>query len=65
MRERFRMFSYRQIRRFSHAENKLAVLRYIEERLVVRGPPALEVPLAVYRLLACGISHLVNLGSSQ
>jgi hypothetical protein len=38
MRERLRMFAYRQIKRFSHAKRKDAIRRYVDEGLMGTGP---------------------------
>jgi hypothetical protein len=64
-REYFGNIAYRQIKRFSHAKNKEAVRRYVAERLVIAGPSALEVPLAVHELIIRGISHFANVPSSE
>jgi hypothetical protein len=60
-----RTYAFRQIKRFSHAKDKDAVLQYVGERLDVTGPSALEIPLAVYQLIARGISHFTNTSGRQ
>jgi hypothetical protein len=65
IREHFERFACRQIRRFSHAKNKEAVSRYVDERLDIRGPSALDVPVAVHGLIARGISYFANLGRPE
>jgi hypothetical protein len=37
-------YAFSQIKRFSHAKDKDAILQYIGERLDVTGPSALEIP---------------------
>jgi hypothetical protein len=49
--EWLRIYAFRQIKRFSHAKDKDAILQYIAERLDVTGPSALEIPLAVHQLI--------------
>jgi hypothetical protein len=55
-----RTYAFRQIKRFSHAKDKDAILQYIGERLDVIGLSALEIPLAVHQLIPRGISHFTN-----
>jgi hypothetical protein len=60
-----RTHAFRQIKGFSHARDKDAILRYIGERLDMTGPSAFEIPLAVHQLIARGISHFTNASGHQ
>jgi hypothetical protein len=55
-----KILAYRQVKRFSHAKNKEAIRRCVEEGLEVSGPSTLEIPLAVHRLIIRGISHFTG-----
>jgi hypothetical protein len=63
--EWLRIYALRQIKRFSHAKDRDAILQYIGERPDVIGPSALEIPLALHQLIARGISHFTNASGRQ
>jgi hypothetical protein len=51
----------RQIARFSHTKDKVAVLAYVDARFDVIGPSALDILLAVHQLISRAITHFMNI----
>jgi hypothetical protein len=49
------------IARFSQAKDRIAILGSMEAGFDVTGPQAIEIPLAVRRLISLGISHLIGI----
>jgi hypothetical protein len=49
------MYSIQQIKRFSHSADKDAIGESVNEHFDPRGPLALDIPLAVPRLISRGI----------
>jgi hypothetical protein len=54
-------YAIRQIARFSHTEDKAAVLAYLDTGFDVTGPSALDVPLAVHQLISRAMTHFINI----
>jgi hypothetical protein len=54
-------YAIQQIARFSHRNDKAAVLAYLDAGFNVTGPSALDIPLAVHQLISRAIAHFINI----
>jgi hypothetical protein len=55
-----KLLACRQIKRLSHARNKEAIHRFVEEGLDLGGPSVLEIPLSVHQLINRGVSYFTG-----
>jgi hypothetical protein len=55
----------RQMKRFSQARNKEAILRFVEEGLDQSGPLILEIPLSMHQLINRGICHFIGRATAE
>jgi hypothetical protein len=58
-------YAIRQIARFSHTNDKVAVLAYVKAGFDVTSPSVLDIPLIVHQRISRAITHFINIPERQ